>query len=204
MDNIDERYKNGKIYTITVEDGSIYVGSTISTLNKRFISHKTQKQCSMYQYIHNNYNKDWSKCKIELYEKYPCNNKKELTKKEGEIIKLFGTINKVIAGKTKEEYYNDNIEEMIIKNKEYYNDNKEKILEINKKYRNDNKQKIQEYERNRPNKQERAENQKQKIVCECGCISTRKHLPRHKRTIKHKELMEQQIESILSFIKSFS
>jgi predicted GIY-YIG superfamily endonuclease len=191
MDNIDKRYQDSKIYIIICEDGNIYIGSTIQSLNNRLCSHKRDETCSMYQYIHNNYDGDWCKCKLELYESYPCNNRKELIKREGEIIRLFGTINKQIAGRTREEY------------EEFRNNNKEKILEINKKYRNDNKQKIQKYERNRPNKQERAENQKQKIVCECGCISTRNHLLRHQTSNKHQQLIKQQIESILLFLKCF-
>ncbi len=84
---MSNKYVKGKIYTITCEDDSVYVGSTIRTLYIRLSSHKTDTKCSMYQYIYTNYNGDWSKCKIELYELYPCNSKKELYKKEGEIIR---------------------------------------------------------------------------------------------------------------------
>ena len=105
MNKYDPRYQRGKIYTITCEDGAIYIGSTIQTLNDRLAIHKSKNQiCSMYYYIRDNYDGDWSKCKIELYEKYPCNNKKELNRKEGEITQLIGTINKQIAGRTRYEY----------------------------------------------------------------------------------------------------
>ena len=97
-------YKQSKIYTITCEDGAVYVGSTIKTLEQRLSHHKSHKSSSMYKYIHTNYNGDWSKCKMELYENYPCNSKKELEKKEGELIRLIGTINKHIAGRTIKEY----------------------------------------------------------------------------------------------------
>ena len=93
MDKYDPRYQRGKIYTITCEDGAIYVGSTIQELKRRFNKHHTDRECSLYYYIRDNYNGDWSKCKIELYENYPSNNKIELEKKEGEITKLIGTIN---------------------------------------------------------------------------------------------------------------
>ena len=89
------------MYTITCEDGAVYVGSTIRTLNRRFMKHIKDEKCSIYKYIRNNYNEDWTKCKIELYEKYPCNNEKELNKREGDIIKLIGTISKRIEGKNK-------------------------------------------------------------------------------------------------------
>ena len=31
------------------------------------------------------------------------------------------------------------------------------------------------------------------IKCECGCIVTRSHLPRHKRSAKHQQLMTEYI-----------
>ncbi len=200
---IDERYQDSKIYTITCEDGSVYIGSTIQSLNDRLCSHKTDETCSMYQYIHNNYDGDWCKCKLGLYEKYICNNKKELTKREGEIIRLFGTINKQIAGRTREEYEEFRKADKKKYLQKYYSKNKPSIEEKKKQYRKIHKTKIQEYEINRPNKQERAENQKQKIVCECGCISTRNHLLRHQKSIRHNELMEQQVNKILLFLKCF-
>jgi hypothetical protein len=219
MDKYDPRYQRGKIYTITCEDGNVYVGSTIQTLNDRFNGHKTKNQtCSMYQYIHNNYNGDWSKCKIELYENYPCKNEYELEKKEGEITRIIGTINKVIAGRTRKEWYNDNIdvilekkkeyyqnniEQMFIKNKKYYKNNKEIIKQQNKEYRIKNAEQVKEYERNRKNKKERAEYGKQIIECDCGCLSTRTHLLRHKTTKKHQELMDNQKSQILLFLECF-
>ena len=128
-DIYDPRYQNGKIYTITCEDGEVYVGSTILSLNKRLIVHKSANNCSMYQYIHNNYDGYWKKCKIELYENYPCDNRKELNKKEGEIIRLIATINKVIAGRTKDNYYKDNKEILIEKQKKIYNPNQLTLLD---------------------------------------------------------------------------
>jgi hypothetical protein len=105
MDKYDPKYQRGKIYTITCEDGAIYVGSTILTLNDRLRCHRNDDNCYIYKYIYNNYNSNWSKCKIELYENYPCNNEYELNKKEGKITQLIGTINKNIAGRTYHEYY---------------------------------------------------------------------------------------------------
>lgn len=118
-------YLQSKIYTITREK-DIYIGSTIQELKRRFNNHHTNKDCSLYYYIHNNCNGDWSEWKINLYEDYPCNNVEELTKREGEIIKKFksynkyNVINKYVAGRTKKEY-----------NKEYYKNRK------NKKERNE-------------------------------------------------------------------
>jgi hypothetical protein len=41
---------------------------------------------------------------IYIYEDFPCNSKQELNRREGEVIREIGTINKQIAGRTKKEY----------------------------------------------------------------------------------------------------
>lgn len=155
-------YKQSKIYTITCEDGAVYVGSTIRTLEQRLSRHKNDKKCSMYKYIHKNYNGDWSKSKIELYENYPCNSKEELSIKEGEITRLIGTINYRIAGRTRKEYNNTPDR----KRKQYI-----RLRQI--------------------------------IECDCGCISTKGHLARHKKTKIHQDLIEKQISAILFFLECF-
>ena len=65
-----------------------------------------------------------------MYENYPCENKEQLNKREGEIIREIGTVNKQIAGRTYKEYYEDN----------YYEKNKEKIAEQRKKKYGETKQ----------------------------------------------------------------
>ena len=121
MDKIDLRYQRGKIYTIRCydDDSLIYVGSTIQPLCVRIAEHRRDKLCSLYQYVNNNFNGDWKKWYIELYEEYPCNNKELLVKKEGEITRLIGSINKRIEGRTRKEYYEANKEIINKKKKEY-------------------------------------------------------------------------------------
>jgi FtsZ-interacting cell division protein YlmF len=161
MDKIDLRYQRGKIYTVRCYDDDllIYVGSTIDKLSARMAKHRCAKNCSLSQYVIENFNGDWKKWYIELYEEYPCNNKELLEKREGEITRLIGSLNQNIAGRTKKEYYEDNKEKLLEQKKQYRNDNKEKIkkkhkkyyennkehkAEYDKKYRNDNKEKILE------------------------------------------------------------
>ena len=86
-----------------------------------------------YQYVD-----DWDNWYIELFENFPCNSKEELNKREGEIIREIGTVNKQIAGRTKKEYYEDNKDKMKQHYKEYQEKNKDMIAEKNKKYRQDN------------------------------------------------------------------
>ena len=94
MDEVDGRYTRGKIYTIQNRfDGSkIYVGSTIETLGQRYSKHKHDcryytHRVSLYKHINNN---DWNDWEMSLFQDYPCNNKRELEKKEYEIIGSFG------------------------------------------------------------------------------------------------------------------
>ena len=128
-------YKQGKIHTIRcqTDDTPIYVGWTTEFLSRRMTKHKYDsiKKPTVCFY---NYVKDWNDSYIELYENFPCENKEQLNKREGEVIREIGTINKQIAGRTK---------------KKWYEDNKEKIQENNQKYRETNKDKLKAYEEKR-------------------------------------------------------
>ena len=147
-------YKNSKIYKI-VDIGytKMYIGSTTQSLSKRFSKHKRQfiawnnNRCSritVYD-IFEEFGVD--NCKIELIEEYPCENKIQLHRKEGEYIKNNNCVNKNIAGRTYKEYYEANKDKISEKHNEYYESNKDKILEKQKKYREDNKDKILEKEK---------------------------------------------------------
>ncbi len=120
-------YSNGQIYTIRNrnDDSKIYVGSTIQPLYKRFYSHKINSKTEkcMNMLLYKEVNNDWTNWYIELYETYPCNCKNELCKREGEIIRLIGSLNKAIPGRDKQEY-----------KKEYYEENTDKIKEYKKEY----------------------------------------------------------------------
>ncbi len=71
-------------------------------------------------------NGDWSNWYIELYENHPCNSKEELLKREGEVIRLIGTLNVKIAGRDKKEYYSDKADIIKENAKQYHVENKEK------------------------------------------------------------------------------
>ena len=213
----DERYKRGQIYTIRniKDDTMIYVGSTINSLSKRF--HKHKKDCeggltiSLYSHIIDN---DWSGWYIELYEAYPCNNKRELCRREGQVIREIGTINKNIAGRTQKEWVEDNKEKVSQKDKEYYERNKEHISQKAKEYRENNKehisQKVKEwcednkekvsqnhkkwYERN---KEEILQKRSEQVCCNiCGVFSAKNHLTRHKRTKRCMEILNNTTSNI--------
>jgi len=117
-------------------------------------------------------------------ETYPCESKRDLEIRERYHIEtLKSKLNRIIPTRTYNEYREENIE------------------------------KIREYDRNRPNKDERNENnkkyimkkynndpdfrnkcleyQREKIRCECGCILSRTHISRHRNSDKHKKKMEE-------------
>ena len=103
-------YQQGKIYTIRcrTDDTLIYVGSTIQPLYKRLYEHKNRCIKDKHLLIYKTINNDWDNWYMELYELYPCNSKEELHKKEGEIIRTIATLNMNIAGRTLQEWRNDN------------------------------------------------------------------------------------------------
>jgi len=125
-------YKNGKIYTIrSLKSSYIYVGSSCINLKDRMTKHKSSYKIGKILGMFKNIVTDISDWYIELYELYPCENKKELEKREGEIIKNIGTLNKRVAGRNAKEYYADNRD---IK-KKYYADNRLKKIEYQRLYR---------------------------------------------------------------------
>ena len=140
-------YMDSKIYTIRCrsDENLIYVGSTTQKLSQRLAKHRSDckrgRGCSLYDYIIND---DWSDFYIELYEMYPCNQKCELEKREGEVIREIGTINKCIAGRSQKEYREENAEKIKEYKKGYRQDNIDKIKEINKTYYKNNVDKINE------------------------------------------------------------
>ncbi len=153
-------YSNGKIYSIRFYDNDklIYIGSTIQPLAVRFGGHKRSIKSSVFKYIQDNFNGDFKSCYIELLEPYECNNKNELNKKEGEIIRQYRAdenykvLNKVIAGRSYKEYYNEEQNKL----KQYRQDNIDRKKEYDKKYREENitiiKEKKREYNKKNADK----------------------------------------------------
>lgn len=155
-------YQKGKIYQIICPSGLKYIGSTTTSLVKRFSSHKQKYRC----WKEGNYNKTTSfilfekdgleNSKIELIEYYPCDSKKELEKKEGEYIMKVECVNKILAGRewTSEyheklkkywnDYHKNHREHDIERYKKYQEKNKEKIKEMRSKYYNQHKDQINE------------------------------------------------------------
>jgi ADP-heptose:LPS heptosyltransferase len=139
----------------------------------------------------------YSDCYIELLEEFACDNKMQLNRREGELIRTTDCVNKNIAGRTKVEHYQDNKETINEKTKQYYQDNKQEILEQTKQYREDNKTEILEKRKQYriDNRQSINEKQEQKYNCFCGGKYTNVHKSEHFKSNKHKEFIRQLSET---------
>lgn len=160
-------YQDGQIYTIRCRSDNtlIYVGSTTMTLARRIAYHRGRckiDKTKFYTSVNNNWD-DWY---IELYEVYPCENKQELCKREGEIIREIGTLNSKISGitqaesdklsyeKHKEErkearkiYVEEHKEEIALAHKIYHQNHREERLEASRQYNINNNEARKEYKK---------------------------------------------------------
>jgi hypothetical protein len=96
-------YQKGKIYKLWSPQGTdeeVYYGSTCNDLRYRKYGHKNKTHNCSSKILFEKYDD----VRIELIEDYPCNNRAELNKKEGEYIRENKCLNKAIAGRTMKEY----------------------------------------------------------------------------------------------------
>ena len=179
-------FTKGLIYTIRTGD-SVYVGSTTNFTRRKYehksnIYNENGKKYNekIYQKVREN-NYEWD---MKPYKEYPCGNKTQLEIEEEKVrCELNNTINTNCCrtGLSVSDYQTlyriINQEKNAEYQKQYYTDNKDKIKKNVKNYQDDNRNKI-------------SEKNKQKVKCECGCISTRCNLSRHKKSKKHLDCME--------------
>lgn len=139
-------YQNGKIYKITDNGYNLcYYGSTVQTLSNRLSGHKrhyTRYQAGNHHTISvfklfDDYGVE--NCKIELVELFPCNSKIELLQREGHHIKNNDCVNRIVSGRTKEEYYIDNKERILERVKDNQQRNTDRTKERQKVYRETHK-----------------------------------------------------------------
>ena len=206
-------YKQGKIYTIRCkyDDSLIYVGSTVERLCVRMSKHRGKSkrdECinkPLYQEVNKTTWDDWY---IELYEDCPCESKEQLNKREGQIIREIGTLNKQIAGRTKKEFYRENFEKIREKQKQYRRDNTVHLKEINKQYRRENAARLNENKKqyyidniekykqyHQDNAEKRNGYKRELITCQCGGVISRGGFAQHTRTNKHIENMKKMIDT---------
>jgi len=145
-------YSKGKIYRITSGDLT-YIGSTCEpTLARRLAKHISSYKgwkngktngCSSFQLI------ETGQYEITLIELCPCGSKDELSARERYWIENTVCVNKIIPGRTRQEYRDTHKETISDCWKTYYKDNKEELAEYYKTYKKSNKEKINEQQRER-------------------------------------------------------
>ena len=172
-------YQQGKIYKLINNESSeiLYVGSTCDTLPKRLGGHKTKSKQYPNRKVYKNIMEKggWDNVRIVLIEKWPCDERIDLLKRERYWIENCNSFNITtnIPSRSVEEYRNDYKEELRDKKRQYTLQNKEIIADRNKQYRQNNKDKIRDkkgdyYEKNKEiiadiNKKYR-QNNKEKIA----------------------------------------
>jgi hypothetical protein len=154
-------YQNGKIYKITnCIDNEVYIGSTCSPLTKRWYQHKCEcKRITLFKIYQHMNELGIDKFSISLVENYPCTNKSELFRREGELTRQLGTLNMCIPGRTHQEWNEDNKERNLEIKQNWNKNNKEKLTEYHKEYYKDNKETLSEKQKvyNENNKEQIAE-----------------------------------------------
>jgi hypothetical protein len=174
MTKAEINYKNGKIYKIEPivdhDEGDIYIGSTTKQyLCQRMIAHKRHYETYKKGILKNKVSAiqlfdkyGFNNCNIILLELVEANSKDELLIREAYFIKTLKCVNKYIPIRTKEEkpiirkqYYEDNKDEALKKDKiyrdshkeqkkEWYKENNDLILLKKKQYYEENKERIQQ------------------------------------------------------------
>ena len=157
------------------DNANIYIGSTTDftrrkTLHKSSCNNENREgyNAKKSQYIREN--GGWNEWNMIEIEKFPCGDGNEARAREEYWRSHFNAqLNTNRAYRTKEQKREQQ--------KEHYKEHKDKISEKKKEQYEQNKDKITEY-------------QKEKITCECGCISRRSDIAKHKKTQKHIELLD--------------
>lgn len=199
-------YSKGKIYAIrSYSTDDVYIGSTCSTLTKRLSQHKGDYETWLkrdFRYATSYEVLKYDDYFIELVEEFSCENKQQLLRREGEVIRSMDCVNKVVAGRTKEEWYKDNAERVAAVKREWAKKNAERVAALHKEWAKKNSETIkavrkQQYEKNKEcvlarskkyaeqNKERRAARDAEKVTCGCGGVVARGHLSRHEKTKKH-------------------
>ena len=105
-------YKQGKIHTIRckTDDTLIYIGCTTQSLCERMAKHRYDSMKRPYNgtfFINILMIGILGIQSHGLFENFPCENTEQLNKREGEIIREIGSLNKNIAGRTGKEWVLD-------------------------------------------------------------------------------------------------
>jgi hypothetical protein len=212
-------YSKGKIYKLVSPLGLVYIGSTCEpTLARRKTKHKSdyktwKKGKKGYITSFKLYDEDDDNVDIVLIEKYPCETKDELHKRERYFIETVECVNKNLPSRSKQEcdhaYYENNKEELKQYQKDYRKNNEAKVKERQKKYRDSDevKQKQAKYHKAYSLKQENIDRRNQRLsqkeTCCCGSTYRLDNKCHHTKTGKHQKYINsmQPLVNIYNGIK---
>jgi hypothetical protein len=192
------QYANGKIYKIVpmceYPAGDVYIGATCQPmLSRRMSEHRSQykrwKQGKGYttasHILFEKYGVDG--CEIILIDSVKCNNKDELNSKESNYIRNILCVNKSIPGRTVKQYYLDNRDKQLSRQKNYNIINRDKIKDYYKEHYINNREVILA----RQKAYEAAH--KNPCICLCGGkYNTNFNKKQHLITKKHIKYIESQ------------
>ncbi len=160
---------SGKIYKlINLDDGLIYIGSTIQTLPQRKTQHKSHKNTETKNFNFNN-------IEMSLIKNIICNSILELHKEEQKYINEYDCVNNRKSFLTEEEK-----KEYRLNNNKKQNE-KRKLL---KPVSNGEKTYSNIYQLNRS----------KKITCECGKVIAKSSYHKHIKTKKHITFLNTALE----------
>jgi len=122
---------------ISSEGEEEYIGSTIRTLQQRWVQHKSEfntgnTTCNSH-IIFKKHGIDT--CRIELIETCECETDCERKSQEAELIRAsLKCVNKCIPGRTQDEWYAENQEHVITRDKAYHEAHKDERNAYNREY----------------------------------------------------------------------
>jgi hypothetical protein len=148
------KYEHSILYKIrhkTEEIKDCYAGSTAGAFGVRKSQHKRNvcnpqsRDYMLHVYAFIRSHGGWDAWIMELIEVYPCQNRKELLRREGYWVKTLGaTLNIHMPGRTKKEHYEDNKEDIAAKNKARYVVCRDRKLAVNKIWASEHRQYLNE------------------------------------------------------------
>jgi hypothetical protein len=136
-------YTNTVIYKIVCNDLTVtdlYVGHT-TDFTKRKNAHKTDcnnvngKHYNLKVYKMIRDNGGWTNWTMIEIEKYECNDSNEAKARERYYLELLkAQLNSSVPGRSQKEWYEQNKDDILLKNKQYHEQNRDNILLYQKQY----------------------------------------------------------------------
>ena len=133
-------YQSSRIYCLRAPGTDmVYIGSTTQTLSRRFSAHESDYklfQQGKKQYLSSFKLLEIPGHYIELLEEFPCYNKEQLNKREGELIRAHAScVNKQVAGRSRGEYQQDNKDAINEYRRKRFAENREAMCAYHREWR---------------------------------------------------------------------